>query len=113
MKSLPADPVGISVYILDVASSSESVSPVLSVLHGIGWAHRKAGLDCPSHHAVLAQVVDGLKCQLACPAQKMQPLICFHFGAACCRVQTTSLASSKFADAITYHIGVLGILSLE
>ena len=78
LKSLPADPVGISVYLLNVASSSESASPVLSALHGIDWAHRKAGLDCPSRHAVLAQVVDGLKRQLARPAQKMQPLTCFH-----------------------------------
>ena len=61
-----------------MALLSEAASPVLSAVHGIDWVHRKAGLDCPSRHAVLAQVVDGLKRQLARPAQKMQPLTCFH-----------------------------------
>ena len=78
MPNLPAPPVGVACYLLEIGGSAKSPAPISSALHGIDWAHRKAGLRCPSSHHVLRQSADGLIRCLSKPATKMQPLTADH-----------------------------------
>ena len=91
LSSLPAPPVGVACYLLDLSATAQSPAPLSSALHGIDWAHRKAGLPCPGSHHIVRQVSDGLTRQLSRPARKMQPLthehlsqLVEHFGTSDC-----------------------------
>jgi len=74
LSSLPAEPVGVALYLLHLSSDAQSPSPIKAALQGIDWAHRHAGQTCPGVHHVTRQVADGLIRILSRPARKMQPL---------------------------------------
>ena len=71
---IPAPPVGIACYLLFLATTAQSSSPISSALHAIDWAHRKAGLESPSMHHITRQTADRLIRLLSRPAWKMRPL---------------------------------------
>ena len=100
LASLPANPVGVAVYLLHLGATATSPSPVLAALHGIDWAHRKACLACPGSHPVPHQVAEGLKRTLARPARKMSPLKPHHleqlvekFGQPGCELQDLQMVA--------------------
>ena len=91
LPNLPASPVGVACYLLEISATAQSPAPILSALHGVDWAHRKAGLPCPGSRHIPRQTADGLIRQLSRPARKMQPLtmehlsrLMEHFGGAAC-----------------------------
>ena len=100
LASLPANPVGVAVYLLHLGATATSPSPVLAALHGIDWTHRKACLACPGSHSVPQPVAEGLKRTLARPATKMSTLKPHHleqlvenFGQPGCELQDLQMVA--------------------
>ena len=95
-----ASPVGVACYLLEISATAQSPAPILSALHGVDWAHQKAGLPCPGSQHIPRQTADGLIRQLSRPARKMQPLtmehlsrLMEHFGGAACPLMDLQMLS--------------------
>lgn len=51
----------VSIYLFDKVSSSQSHNALLSAMYGIRWAHNVAGLQSPTDHLLVKQLVEAAK----------------------------------------------------
>ena len=72
-EALPATPVAVSLYLLEVMEASSSSSPITKAVAAIKWAHEKACLSTPLD-AIVKQIVTAAKTELARPPVGKQPL---------------------------------------
>ena len=72
-EALPATPVAISLYLLELMEASSSSSTITKAVAAIKWAHEKACLSSPLD-AMVKQIVTAAKRELARPPVRKQPL---------------------------------------
>ena len=71
--ALPASPVAVSLYLVDLMERSSGPSPITSAVAAIRWAHEKACLPIPVDKMV-EQVVAAARRQLAQTPRRKEPL---------------------------------------
>ena len=71
---LPVRPADLVLYMMHLLQSAHTVSPIVSAMSAINWAHEKAGFDPVTSSPIVSQVYLGCQRLLATPASKKQPL---------------------------------------
>ena len=72
-ESLPAKPVAVSLYLVELMNQAQSPSPVNLALSALKWAHSKACLPLPVDDMV-EQISQAAKRRLARPPARKEPL---------------------------------------
>ncbi|CAH3142377.1 unnamed protein product, partial [Pocillopora meandrina] len=75
---MPAHPLCIALYLLelteDALQKNSGCSAIDSVLYGIRWAHKIAGLESPTEHPTVIAAAEGARRKLSMPVRPKQPL---------------------------------------
>lgn len=71
---LPAQGHHIALYLVHLIRTAKSPCPIRDAVYGITWAHTKAGLDTPTHHHFVKQVVQAANRLLSKPVKRKLPL---------------------------------------
>ena len=78
MPLLPAQPLHVALYLLELTEIAEQKSTghstIDSALFGIRWGHKMAGVESPTQHPMVIAAVEGAKRRLSRSIQPKRPL---------------------------------------
>lgn len=74
VNSFPVSPFLFCLYLRDKFESCQSPSPIEAAVYGVKWAHNMAGIDSPTDHIMVKQLVEASKRLLGKPVKGKQPL---------------------------------------
>ena len=67
-------PFELSLYLIELLESANSVAPIEAAVYGIRWAHSLAAIPSPTDHGVVKAAADGCKRLLAKPKNPKDPV---------------------------------------
>ena len=73
-RAIEPDPYDISMYLVHLKKTSNSVAPITKAIAAIAWAHRMAGVTDPTQASLVKSTSEGLKRLLAKPTERKQPV---------------------------------------
>lgn len=108
VKSLPADPLHVSLYMVKKINEAKSPAPISAAVHGISWMHQVNGLPDPCKTDIVAKVHQAGSRLLASPRKRKLPLSKGILRRLCKTLSTGKLMDLQILTLIT--LGFAGCL---
>lgn len=74
LQVVPANPVHVSIFLTSVLEENKSYHSARTIMYAIDWAHKVAGIEPPSHHPLVRNVVNAGHRILGKPTFKKEPI---------------------------------------
>ena len=78
VRSLPADPKAVAMYLVHISQHVSSFSSIKTVYSSISWKHSITGLESPTLNPLVIETISSLKRSLAKPIVKKDPFMVLH-----------------------------------
>lgn len=103
----------VSLYLFDNVSSSASSSSLTAAVYGIRWAHHIAGLESPTDHLFVKQILEAGKRLYSKPRQPRKPISLDTLKKIAQKFGTASASLSDLRLCFIFLIGFAGFLRCD
>jgi len=112
IQNLPADPLHIALYLVELIQSATSPSPVTTAIYSISWAHKTEGLADPTANDIVQRVHQGAQRLLSSRRVRKTPvskaevtkmLQCLNIASALSDLQTAVLITVGYAGLLRWN----------
>lgn len=103
----------VSLYLFDKVSSSASASSLASAVYGIRWAHHIAGLESPTDHLFVKQILEAGKRLYGKPRQPRKPISLDTLREIVLKFGTVRASLSDLRLCFIFLVGFAGFLRCD
>ena len=108
VKSLPADPYHVVLYLIDLMQTASSPAPISTAVYSIAWKHKNSGLPDPTSNELVSRVHQAARRSMSKPVCRKKPITAEVVQ----RLGRKLLRSPKLADLQTAVLITLGYAGL-